>query len=302
MPNLTILNCPVSQGTSKFTAPLQRSSHKLPILHREREALKAAGWSDMIWHYSTQSPCKSHATEHARHDLFPTYSLTGPKTTAWQLQGTEMAANRNSIQLKDGQTHPEELWCIFHDLLWHGVLSAMLMDGHNHSDSNDSEESSKVLLKWYILYIHHYQRISFIVKNRVQQAVVPCIFLSITTAPASFLWNFMRLAARKEKFSSFVCYQDTRQHPESLTCKRNFYAQIWRKFPLKLWPAWIQASENISIHFTAGLKMRKTHLYVQTFKMKSQKNCPTDMGSINTIFMGYRSGMSLHQHLELVHA
>lgn len=205
MPNLTILNCPVSQGMSKFTAPLQRSWHKLPILHTESEALKAAGRSDMIWHYSTQSPCKTHGTEHVRRDLFPTYSLTGPKTAAWKLQGMWMAADRNSIQLRDGQTHPEEPWCIFHDLLWHGVLNTMLMDEHNHSDSNDSEESSKVLLKWYILHIHHYQRINFIVKNRVQQAVVPCIFLSITAAPASLLWNLNWDLQQDKKNSQVLC-------------------------------------------------------------------------------------------------
>lgn len=94
-----------------------------------------------------------------------------------------IAADRNSVQVRGDQTRSAEPCCIFDDLLWHGVLNTMLMDENNHSDSDDSEESSKVLLKWYMLHIHHHQRINFIVKNRVRQAVVLRIFLSITEAP-----------------------------------------------------------------------------------------------------------------------
>lgn len=96
--------------------------------------------------------------------------------------------------------------------------------------------------------------INFIVKNRVQQAVVPCIFLSFTTAPAQLLWN-LNWGLQQDKKDSQVlwCYRDTRhcqKASHATNRKRNLYAKIWRRFPLKLWPAWLQASENTSIHFT----------------------------------------------------
>lgn len=56
-----------------------------------------------------------------------------------------ITADRNPIQLRDGQTRSAEPCCIFDDLLQRGVLNTVLMD--ENSDSDDSEERSKVLLK-----------------------------------------------------------------------------------------------------------------------------------------------------------
>lgn len=62
-------------------------------------------------------------------------------------EGVAITADRNPIRLRGGETRFAEPRCIFDDLLWHGALHTILMDENNHSDSDDSEQSSEVLLK-----------------------------------------------------------------------------------------------------------------------------------------------------------
>lgn len=145
------------------------------------------------------------------------------------------------------------------------------MDEHNHSDSNDPEESSKVLLKWYILHIHHYWRINFIVKNRAWQAVVPRIFLSITT-PALLLWNLKWCLQQDKKNSQILwCYQDTRQcqkasHAREI-CMQKFGESFLWNYDL---PEFNLLKTLPFISVCSDLKLRKTYLqHVQIFKMKS---------------------------------
>lgn len=176
------------------------------------------------------------------------------------------AADRNFTHLRGGRTHPAEPCCIFNDMLWREVLNTMLMDENNHFDSDDLEESSKVLPKWYMLHIHHHQRTNFWVKNRVRQAAVLCIFLSITEAPTQLLWNLKwDLQRDKEDSQDLWCYQET-SHCQKASCttswERNMYAGVWRRVPLKLWPAWIKASGNTSNHFTGFRSKNEENTYL----------------------------------------
>lgn len=100
-----------------------------------------------------------------------------------------------------------------------------------------------------------------------------------------------------------MCSQDTRQcqkasHPREICIQKFGESFLWN-YDL---PDFKLLTTLPFISLWSGLKMSKTHLYVQIFKMKSQESCPTDTGSVNIILTGYRSGKSLHQHLELVHA
>lgn len=66
--------------------------------------------------------------------------------------------------------------------------------------------------------------------------------------PHTFLWNLSwGLQWDKKDSQDLWCYQETR-HCQKSSCttswERNLYAEIWRRVPLKLWPAWIHASEK----------------------------------------------------------
>lgn len=57
-------------------------------------------------------------------------------------KGVVITADRNPVRLRSGKTHSAEPCSKFNDLLQHGALHTILMDENNHSDSDDSEQSS----------------------------------------------------------------------------------------------------------------------------------------------------------------